>query len=63
MVSSLWTNFTLINDRPQTGVSNSAINFEIEKTPVVQMKRKMQSLTSMHSISNTAESYLIHLQR
>jgi hypothetical protein len=63
MVSSQWTNFTLIYDRPQTGVSNSAIKFEIKKTPVVQMKQKMKSLMSMHSISNTAESYLIHLQR
>ena len=63
MVSSQWTNFTLIYDRPWTRVSNNAIKFNIKKSPVVQMKQKMKSLASMHSISNTAESYLIHLQR
>ena len=63
MVSNQWTNFTLIYDRPQTRVSNSVIKFEVEKTPVVQMKQKIKSLVSMHSICSTAESFLIHLQR
>jgi hypothetical protein len=31
MVSNQWTNFTLIYDRRQTRVSNSAMKFEIEK--------------------------------